>query len=141
MKKCIVKREYWADWGVWDDPVTDIAEIERLAAEWGKPVSELMEQVDELTDDEVDESCAEIEDGEPAIINLSNGLGRDYSISEVEDALADARRMWGNNAWDTIVNMMDDETREAVADEFAPCTEADFLQEYLRRAPHDLIIG
>lgn len=51
MKKYVVKHEYWADWGVWDDPVTDLAEIKCLAAEWGKPVSELMEQVDELTDD------------------------------------------------------------------------------------------
>ena len=48
MKKYIVNREYWAEWGVWDDPVVDFAEVERLAAEWGKSVSELLEQVDEL---------------------------------------------------------------------------------------------
>jgi len=43
--------------------------------------------------------------------------------------------------FDTIVNMMDDDTREDVHNKFAPCTDATFLREYLKRAKDDLIIG
>lgn len=43
--------------------------------------------------------------------------------------------------WDAIVNMMDDDTREAVAAELAPCSELEFLARYLEIAPADLIIG
>ena len=43
--------------------------------------------------------------------------------------------------WQTIVNMMDDETRETVHAEMAPCTELEFLTRYLELAQADLIIG
>ena len=43
--------------------------------------------------------------------------------------------------WDAIVQMMDDETRESVAEELAPCTEVEFLSRYLELADEDLIIG
>ena len=43
--------------------------------------------------------------------------------------------------WDVIVSMMDDEIREAVHADMAPCTEEEFLTEYLHRADEDLIIG
>jgi hypothetical protein len=43
--------------------------------------------------------------------------------------------------WDVIVNYMDDETREAVHDELAPCTEVEFLTRFLELAAYDLIIG
>ena len=46
-----------------------------------------------------------------------------------------------NNLWDAVVNVMDDDTREAVHSEIAPCTEAEFLAAYLDRAADDLIIG
>lgn len=42
---------------------------------------------------------------------------------------------------DEIASWMDDETREAVHADLAPCTDEAFLTEYLRRAPYDLIIG
>jgi hypothetical protein len=42
---------------------------------------------------------------------------------------------------DVIVNYMDDDTREAVHAELAPCTEVEFLAAYLERATDDLIIG
>ena len=45
------------------------------------------------------------------------------------------------NLWDAIVDMMDDEIREAVHDDIAPCTEEEFLAEYLRRADDGLVIG
>lgn len=46
-----------------------------------------------------------------------------------------------NNLWDAVVNMMDDELREEVAADLAPCTELEFLAEYLRRADDGLVIG
>ena len=42
---------------------------------------------------------------------------------------------------DTIAYMMDDGIREHVAHKYAPCTDAKFIREYLRRAKSDLIIG
>lgn len=46
-----------------------------------------------------------------------------------------------NNLWDAIVNVMDDDIREAVHAAIAPCTESEFLAAYLERATDDLIIG
>ena len=44
-------------------------------------------------------------------------------------------------SWDAVVALMDDDTREEVHDNFAPCSEMEFLKEYLKRATEDLIIG
>lgn len=43
--------------------------------------------------------------------------------------------------WDVIVNYMDDDTREQVHNELAPCTEEEFLARYLELAKEDLVIG
>lgn len=42
---------------------------------------------------------------------------------------------------DTMAEYMDDDTRERVHDELAPCSDIDFLTRYLELAPADLIIG
>ena len=42
---------------------------------------------------------------------------------------------------DTMAVYMDDDTREAVHNEIAPCTDLEFLERYLEIAPDDLIIG
>lgn len=42
---------------------------------------------------------------------------------------------------DTMAEYMDDDTREAVHNEIAPCTDLEFLERYLEIAPDDLIIG
>ena len=42
---------------------------------------------------------------------------------------------------DTMVNCMDDDARETVHDELAPCTDLEFLTRYLELAPDNLIIG
>ena len=44
-------------------------------------------------------------------------------------------------AWDVIAHMMDDDIRETVHNELAPCTEEEFLVAYLEMATDDLIIG
>ena len=36
------------------------------------------------------------------------------------------------NTWKAIVNLMDDEKREKTAFDYAPCTEEEFLDEYLK---------
>jgi hypothetical protein len=46
-----------------------------------------------------------------------------------------------SNLWPVVAQMMDDDTREQVHLELAPCTELEFLTRYLEIAPHDLIIG
>lgn len=43
--------------------------------------------------------------------------------------------------WESIIEMMDDATREAVHAEIAPCTELEFLRRYLELSPEDLVIG
>ena len=42
---------------------------------------------------------------------------------------------------DTMSEYMDDNTREAVHNELAPCSDIKFLTRYLELAPDDLIIG
>lgn len=42
---------------------------------------------------------------------------------------------------DTLAQYMDDDTREQVHMELAPCSDLVFLREYLERAPYDLIFG
>ena len=42
---------------------------------------------------------------------------------------------------EVIAMFMDDEIREAVHSELAPCTELEFLERYLQLAKENLIIG
>ena len=48
--KYTIKPEYLSLWGedVTEDTIIDSAEVERLAAEWGKSVSELLDQLTEV---------------------------------------------------------------------------------------------
>lgn len=48
-----------------------------------------------------------------------------------------------NKYWEAIVSLMDDEIRERVHFELAPCTNAEFLRRYLELAPDfaDLLWG
>lgn len=68
--------------------------------------------------------------------HISIDNGRTYQTAERAMPEIDNR-----NLWDVVVNAMDDDTREAVAYDLAPCSNAEFLSEYLRRAADDLIIG
>lgn len=42
---------------------------------------------------------------------------------------------------DTMAEYMDDDAREAVHNELAPCFDIEFLERYLEIAPDDLIVG
>ena len=68
--------------------------------------------------------------------HISIDNGRTYQTAEQAMPEIDNR-----NLWDVVVNAMDDDKREAVAYDLAPCSNAEFLAEYLRRAADDLIIG
>ena len=55
-----------------------------------------------------------------------------------QEAMSEITR---RNMWDAVVSMMDDDTREAVHADAAPCTELEFLVRYLELASDDLVIG
>lgn len=67
-------------------------------------------------------------------ISLNNGTTRmtaDEALPVIDD----------RDLWDAVVEFMDDETRERVHAELAPCTDRAFLRRYLELAPEDLTIG
>lgn len=69
-----------------------------------------------------------------ARISLDNG--RSYMEAD-EAAPVIAER----NLWDVVIHYMDDDTREQVHRELAPCSNIEFLRRYLEIAPCDLVIG
>ena len=69
-----------------------------------------------------------------ARININNSAGKWYDATEAAEVLTMCNL-------DTIAEFMDDDVRESVHNDMAPCTDAEFLAEYLRRAPADLVIG
>lgn len=70
-------------------------------------------------------------------ISLDNGI----TFLTAAEALEEMQNERCCVTWDALVNLMDDNTREAVSDELAPCTELEFLSRYLELAKDDLIIG
>lgn len=79
----------------------------------------------------------------PKQISLNNG--RTYlSAHEAIEALKEQEAETGTpfrKLWDVIAYQMDDDIRETVHMELAPCTEEEFLQRYLELSPDDLIIS
>lgn len=71
------------------------------------------------------------------MLSIDNGATF-YAASEIPEIMPEIN---ARHLYRQIVNFMDDETREAVHMDLAPCTDAEFLAEYLRRANDDLIIG
>jgi hypothetical protein len=72
-----------------------------------------------------------------AKLNLKNGNPRaDIGAHELADHEQDIIAAWG-----AIVNVMDDDTRERVHDEIAPCTEIEFLARYLALSTENLVVG
>lgn len=67
-------------------------------------------------------------------ISLNNGR----SYMDVDEAMTEIME---RSLWETVVSLMDDGIREAVADDMAPCSEEEFLTECLKRANDDLVLG
>jgi len=63
-------------------------------------------------------------------ISIDNGL----TFIEPEEAIK-------GKDWDVIAHYMEDEAREKVHNEMAPCADLAFLIRYLELAEHDLVIG
>ena len=73
-------------------------------------------------------------------INFSNGSSSYwFAADEAENALSFAKE--NGISFEAIACVMDDDLREAVHFDLAPCTESEFLAEYLRRSDADLIVG
>lgn len=70
-------------------------------------------------------------------ISLDNG----FTFLTADEALKEMQSERCSVTWDALVNLMDDDTREAVAYELAPCSESEFLARYLEVAADDLIVG
>lgn len=68
------------------------------------------------------------------LVSINNGKTFETAAEAMPEIMA-------RGLWDTLVNVMDDDTREEVAAELAPCTEKEFLERYLALAPADLVIG
>lgn len=68
------------------------------------------------------------------MISLDNGM----NYMSAKEAMREIR---SRNLWDAVVNMMDDDVREKVHREIAPCTEEEFLEAYLEEAKEDLVVG
>lgn len=78
-------------------------------------------------------------------ISLDNGNAF-ISVDEVgikRNAIKEAFVIWKDIsvAWEEIAMFMDKDVAEIVHYELAPCTELQFLEEYLRIAKEDLIVG
>ena len=67
-------------------------------------------------------------------ISLNNGC----TYMDAREAMPEIME---RNLWEAVVNLMDNDVREAVADDMAPCSEEEFLKEYLARANDDLVVG
>lgn len=70
---------------------------------------------------------------DPAGISFDNG-NKFFDVDDLTDEQID-------DNWDVIAELMDDDTREQVHSELAPCTNREFLERYLELATDDLIIG
>ena len=66
-------------------------------------------------------------------ISLDNG----HTFTSAAEAMPEIIK---RNMWDAVVNLMDDDTRETVAQEGID-DDGQFLARYLELAPEDLIIG
>lgn len=67
---------------------------------------------------------------EPKAISIDNG----NTFVTPEEAIEGMR-------WEVIAHYMEDDAREQVHYELAPCTNLEFLTRYLKVAKNDLIIG
>lgn len=61
--------------------------------------------------------------------------GKNHSITWEGSDWADdqAAEMVGEGLFDAAVELMDDEIREEIHEDLAPCTDEEFLAEYIRR--------
>lgn len=68
-----------------------------------------------------------------AQVSLDNG-NTFHDASTVDSKVLAAK-------WEALSGMMDDDIRERVHGELAPCTNVEFLARYLELSPDNLVLG
>lgn len=134
--------------------LNDIIDARIAEAQKGMSEDELTSHETELKLDRIVEKiweqfCAGEIAGCPEIVpeakQISLDNGRHYmNAAEAIAELRSRSEEYGvpfSKLWQQIADMMDDEIRETVHAELAPCTEEEFLARYLELAKEDLIIG
>lgn len=133
--------------------ITTINDAKRIIADWTE------NYLEPLTDEQVE--CAA-----RALVEHVGGYGQ-YLTDDLEDAFdldkflgdeSGSKRVSLDNGnrkvdaadltdgeigqhWDALTHAMDDDVRERVHAELAPCSQRDFLSRYLELASDDLVIG
>ena len=100
-------------------------------------VKELMQEMCERKDvdfDKYDDYDSLFDRLSETKISLDNG----HTYQNAHNAMPEIKEC---GLWDAVVNSMNDDIREKVHAELAPCTEEEFLQRYLELADEDLVIG
>lgn len=64
-----------------------------------------------------------------------------YSTDDLDVIFEDEDTLIDGISWDEIVSKMDDNTRELVHAAYAPCSNKEFLRNYLLLADDDIYIG
>lgn len=77
---------------------------------------------------------------EPRMVSLNNGRTFLDAEEAIEAMMQDGEAWFAAN-WNALVQFMDEDAREQVHAELAPCGELEFLKRYLEIAPEDLILG
>lgn len=125
-----IKPEYADLWGedVNEDTIITESDLKMIARGWEKTPEELMDQLIPQ---------------EPKQISLDNGhtyLDADEAIKTMQEQAEESGIPFGK-IWENVAYQMDDDIRETVHMELAPCTKKEFLRRYLELSPEDLIIG
>lgn len=125
-----IKPEYAGLWGedVNEDTIITESDLEMIARGWEKTPYELMDQLIPQ---------------EPRQISLDNGhtyLDADEAIQVLKKHSEETGTPF-EKLWEDVAYRMDDDIRETVHMELAPCTEEKFLRRYLELSPCDLTIG
>jgi hypothetical protein len=86
----------------------------------------------EMTFEELQEIMLLMQDQETTDKIVDTRLFICGEFAEIEVSIdEDGNVTLGVKDWNAIVNLMDDEIREAVHNKFAPCSEEEFLKRYV----------
>lgn len=85
----------------------------------------------------------DFDEDQPRQISLDNGRTYLDAAEAIEKLKADAEEYETpfEKLWQNVADLMDDDLREQVHAELAPCTEEEFLERYLELSDEDLIVG
>ena len=129
----------------WEDVATYLENsLESALVAAGEDPSEYTPDGREIADGIWEKFCAgELQDCPypvyPSSVSFNNGRSY-YDADEIRSTGLDKILSDEQVTWDYIAAMMDDEIREQVHCELAPCTNEDFLIRYLELSPDNFIV-